>query len=126
MKGFLGHRFEADVEKSSSLAVREMLAVLSDNGNFVARALQRVDEKLPAIEADVAEDEASGDEIAVAAGRRVLEKYRAWRDDASPLESLRVELLNQLETAEDPIAKARVAASLKPVVTNLLGPDFSA
>jgi len=118
--------FEADVAESSALAVKELLAVLDANGNFVARALAQVDAKLPAIESDVAEDLANGDEVAVAAGRRVLDKYRAWSEDASPLESLRVELLNQLETAEDPVAKARVAASLKPVVTNLLGPDYSA
>jgi len=117
--------FEADCRESSTLAARELLAVLGDNGNFVAKALARVEEKLPGIEADVEEDLARGDAGAVAHGRDVLKQFKAWQDDSSGLEALRRELLKQLEDAPDDEARGRLAESLRPVVTNVLGPDFS-
>mmetsp|Transcript_29183 Transcript_29183/g.90285 ORF Transcript_29183/g.90285 Transcript_29183/m.90285 type:complete len:296 (-) Transcript_29183:72-959(-) len=118
--------YEADVRERSSLAARELLDVLSDNGNFVARALARVDERVPGIEEDLRQDLERGDELAASRGREVLDKFRAWQQDSAPLEKLRVELLKQLEDAPDPLARGRVAEALRPVVTNVLGDDFTA
>ena len=64
-------------------------------------------------------------DAAVAANRAQLEQLRAWQKDSAPLEKLRQELLAQLENAEDPIQRVRLAESLRPVVTNVLGDDFS-
>ena len=117
--------FEKDVRDRSSLQVQELLEVLAEDGNFVAIALRRVEEKVPGLEADLKEDLARGDDAAVAANRAQLEQLRAWQKDSAPLEKLRQELLAQLENAEDPIQRVRLAESLRPVVTNVLGDDFS-
>lgn len=117
--------FEADMRERSAVAVKELLEVLSDNGNFVAKALSNVGARIPLVEADVAEDLAAGNTDAVAQGQEVLAKFRAWQNDSAPLESLRLELLNQMEAADDPVSKGRVAMALRPVVANILGPDFS-
>ena len=107
------------------MQVQELLEVLAEDGNFVAIALRRVEEKVPGLEADLKEDLARGDDAAVAANRAQLEQLRAWQKDSAPLEKLRQELLAQLENAEDPIQRVRLAESLRPVVTNVLGDDFS-
>ena len=39
--------FEKDVRDRSSLQVQELLEVLAEDGNFVAIALRRVEEKVP-------------------------------------------------------------------------------
>ena len=116
--------YEADVVSRSALAVKELLAVLADSGNFVAAALAHADEKIPAIEADVEEDLGLGNDAAVQAGRSVLEKLRSWQNDSQPLEQLRVSLLSELEDAPEH-DRPRVAAALRPVVANVLGPEFS-
>merc|ERR1719160_1232778 len=61
--------FEKDVRDRSSLQVQELLEVLAEDGNFVAIALRRVEEKVPGLEADLKEDLARGDDAAVAANR---------------------------------------------------------
>ena len=116
--------YEADVVSRSALAVKELLAVLADSGNFVAAALAHADAKIPAIEADVEEDLGLGNDAAVQAGRSVLEKLRSWQNDSQPLEQLRVSLLSELEDAPEH-DRPRVAAALRPVVANVLGPEFS-
>lgn len=118
--------FAKDVRNRSSLQVQELLEVLAEDGNFVAIALRRIERDVAGIEADLKEDLARGDETAAAQGRATLEKFRAWQQDSAPLEKLRQELLAQLENAEDPLQRVRLAESLRPVVTNVLGDDFSA
>ena len=116
--------FEAEVVERSAIAVNELLAVLADGGNFVAKALEHADERIPALERDVEEDLGLGNDANVAAGRGVIEKLRSWQNDSAPLEELRRKLLDELERAEDH-DKPRVADALRPVVQNVLGPDFS-
>ena len=70
-------------------------------------------------------DFGTGDDLAARRGQEVLDKFRSWKRDSEPLEKLRAELLKQLEDAPDPLARGRVAESLRPVVTNVLGEEFA-